>query len=53
MSAGTIIAIVIAVGIVAFVWVTAWKLRTPQGPVSPGSGTADPRPGSKPKPPTE
>ena len=50
----TVIALVIAVGIVAFVWIAAWKLRTKQGPVPPGSGTADPRPGSdRPKPPTE
>ena len=51
MSTGTVLALVIAVGIVSFVWVTAWKLRKREGPVPPGSGTADPRPGGHPKPP--
>jgi hypothetical protein len=46
--------IVFAIFVVAVivVWVVAWKLRKREGPVRPGSGTADPRPGGRPKPPT-
>ena len=46
-------ALIIALAIVVAVWIAARKLRTRQGPVPPGSGTADPRPGGRPKPPVQ